>query len=77
MRTDVDDFDKRDAMVIGRLSSDKKQYIVICPWCNEKHYHGSATAGHRWAHCTNKRGETRGYTIIPEKTYLQRIKSWK
>lgn len=34
-------------------SQNQKQYIFWCPFCNRFHYHGSASLGHRTAHCTN------------------------
>ena len=56
---------EREWVVFGKLTENKKQYKVQCPWCHEEHTHG-ATPGHRWAHCANQKEVTRGYTIVPE-----------
>lgn len=43
----------------------EKQYAFWCPYCKRYHYHGSASLGHRTAHCTNKNSPFRetGYIL--------------
>jgi hypothetical protein len=50
--------------VVGVLSKDGKQLLISCPYCGKKHYHGSATYGHRLSHCIGQPSNP-GYTIVP------------
>lgn len=58
------------------LSVDCVHVVIKCPYCRQKHYHGSCGGGHYWghrvAHCDVKftHINARGYVIgrLPEAT---------
>jgi hypothetical protein len=45
------------------------QFIIRCPLCKRKHYHGAGldglAYGHRSSHCLEKRPDDRGYILVP------------
>lgn len=65
-----------DPKVIAELKENKRsitrQWVITCPYCGEKHYHGAGKIGddptrflgHRSAHCDDDKGLDRGYFLV-------------
>jgi hypothetical protein len=60
------DYDKEGFSIAWVIEETEHQYVVYCPYCGKKHYHGKVE-GHRVAHCMTQTSETSNGYIVTRK----------